>query len=322
MTRLTMTHVKKEFVAGKGRVQALQDMTLTLESGKILGLLGPNGSGKTTTVRIACGLLTADSGEVTVLGKDIRKSRSDIVMETGVLLEPGRGIYKNMTALENIVYWGILKGMLNRRKLLERALELLEFFDIEKKKDALSSTLSTGMVQKLNLCMTLVTDPKLILLDEPNVGMDLESSIGLVGKLRHLTETRGCSILVTSHQMDFMEDLCDEVAFISAGKVVQKGTVTEVRWLLRQKHYRLVFEKQGEMRTEHFAGLKTLAFRDNLPDNMVELILDSSTVDSETLMRFALEHSLGVVALELVQPSLKECYQMMFAEGGELSGPS
>ena len=160
-----------------------------------------------------------------------------------------------------------------------------------------------------------MTGPKLILLDEPNVGMDVDSSIDLAQKLRSLAQEQGCSVLVTSHQMDFMEDLCDEVAFISDGKMILRGSIDEVRWLFRRKYYKLVFKHEDPLSIDlsGIAGVKS--FRHDLPDDMAELIVDSTAANAETLMKFALDASLEVVALELVQPTLKECYQMLFAEG-------
>ncbi len=315
MNVLAMSNVSKTFKTGKTEVSALSNLTLNIDEGRILGLLGPNGSGKTTTVKIACGLLMPDSGQVLVLNKDIREHRSYILSNIGVLLEPGKGIYKNITVLENIMYWGLVKGVPDRRILEQRANELTEFFGIESKRTSLAATLSTGMVQKLNLCCTLVTGPKLILLDEPNVGMDVDSSIDLAQKLRSLAQEQGCSVLVTSHQMDFMEDLCDEVAFISDGKMILRGSIDEVRWLFRRKYYKLVFKHEDPLSIDlsGIAGVKS--FRHDLPDDMAELIVDSTAANAETLMKFALDASLEVVALELVQPTLKECYQMLFAEG-------
>lgn len=226
-----------------------------------------------------------------------------------------------MTVLENIIYWGIVKGVQNRRELEERAKGLIDFFDLQSKTNILASTLSTGMTQKLNLCCTLVTEPKLLLLDEPNVGMDIESSIDLVKQLRWLAREKGCAILVTSHQMDFMEDLCDEVAFISSGKMILRGTINEVRWLFRKKYCRLVFKCKGpgtiDTSTWELSGISS--FRDDLPNNMAELTVDSTSTTVETLMKFAVDRSLEVVSLELVQPTLKECYQRLLANRGETS---
>ena len=127
MNVLAMSNVSKTFKTGKTEVSALSNLTLNIDEGRILGLLGPNGSGKTTTVKIACGLLMPDSGQVLVLNKDIREHRSYILSNIGVLLEPGKGIYKNITVLENIMYWGLVKGVPDRRILEQRANEPLSF---------------------------------------------------------------------------------------------------------------------------------------------------------------------------------------------------
>lgn len=319
MSVLAMSHVSKRFRTRDAEVAALDDLSLDIGQGQVLGLLGPNGAGKTTTVRIACGLLIPDSGQVLVLGKELAKHRSHILGDVGVMLEPGKGIYKNMTVFENILYWGLVKGLQDRRELKQRANALIQFFDLEAKKDSLASTLSTGMTQKLNLCCTLVTRPKLLLLDEPNAGMDLESSSDLVKRLKQLAKDEQCAVLVTSHQMDFMEDLCDEVAFISSGRIILRGTINEVRWLFRQKYYKLVFRRKDGSSSIDLSQCPlpgVVSIRDDLPDGMVELIVDSTSTEVQTILRFALEESLDVVTLELVRPSLKECYQMLFSRGG------
>lgn len=319
MTVLAISRVSKRFRTRDAEVVALDDLSLEIKQGQVLGLLGPNGSGKTTTVKVACGLLTPDSGQVFVLSRDLAKHRSQILGDIGVLLEPGKGIYKNMTVFENIVYWGLVKGVQDRRELERRANALIQFFDLEAKKDSLASMLSTGMIQKLNLCCALVTNPKLLLLDEPNVGMDVESSSDLVRQLKWLAQDQRCAVLVTSHQMDFMEDLCDEVAFISSGRMILRGTIDEVRWLFRQKYYKLVLRCEDRSSSIDLSQCPlpgVISFRDGLPGDMVELTVDSTSTKVEIILRFALEQSLDVVKLELVQPSLKECYQMLFSRGG------
>ena len=126
-------------------------------------------------------------------------------------------------------------------------------------------------------------------------------------------------MLVTPHQMDFMEDRCDEVAFISSGRIILRGTINEVRWLFRQKYYKLVFRRKDGSSSIDLSQCPlpgVVSIRDDLPDGMVELIVDSTSTEVQTILRFALEESLDVVTLELVRPSLKECYQMLFSRGG------
>lgn len=316
MNALELHNVSKTFRAGKNEVVALDGLNLDMQQGKILALLGPNGSGKTTTVRVSCGLLAPDSGQVKVLGKDITKYKSQVLKDIGVLLEPGKGIFQNRTVMENIEYWGLLKGIQDRGQLESKGNELTEFFDLEDKRSTLANALSTGMRQKLSLCCTLVTDPKIILLDEPNVGMDVEASLDLVNRLRWLAREKGCAILVTSHQMDFMEDLCDEAAFISNGRVILRGSIEEVRWMFQRQNYKFTFRRPESDDFDPYARLSGIqSFKTDLPNNMAELIVDSNSTSMNELMKFALDESLEVVALEVVRPSLKECYQMLFAEG-------
>lgn len=319
MLALVMDNVSKRFESPGRTVVAVDRLSLDIERGKILGLLGPNGSGKTTATKMACRLLIPDSGNILVLGQQLAKYHSQLLGRLGVLLEPGKGLYKNKTALENLRYWAIVKGLHNRREIDRRAGELLAFFELEDKKVSLVSTLSAGMGQKLSLCCALITRPELLLLDEPNVAMDVESSSALVGKLRQLAREQGCAILVTSHQMDFMEELCDDVAFISAGRLLHRGPREHVRWLFRQKHYKLVLKPLApghggiDASEVNFPGV--LSVRNDLPEGMVELNIDSASTRPETLVMLAVERSLEVVRLELVQPSLKECYQRIFAGG-------
>ncbi|MBI5095771.1 MAG: ABC transporter ATP-binding protein, partial [Candidatus Hydrogenedentes bacterium] len=203
----------------KKTVRAVQDVLFGIKRGEVFGLLGPNGAGKTTLVKMVSGLVKPNSGIVYVGGLDVEKKRLDVLRMVGVVLEGTRTSIWPLTPLENLAYFGNLKDV--RGKVLKsRSRELLEFIGLKDKMNVPVRNLSRGQKQKLAICIALIADPEVILLDEPTTGLDVQSGRSIKDKIIEMTRSRGKCVLVTTHDMNVAQEVCDRVGIINKGTLV------------------------------------------------------------------------------------------------------
>jgi sodium transport system ATP-binding protein len=217
----------KRFVQGRGRrareVLAVDGVQLRAADGRITGLLGPNGAGKTTTLRIVAGLLAPDAGQVRVDGLDVAREPQAALARLGVLSD-ARGLYPRLTARENIVYYGRLQGM-TAAAANARAEALATLLDLRPLLDRRTAGFSQGERMKTALARALVHDPPNIVLDEPTNGLDVLATRALREALRRLRDEAGKCIVFSTHIMQEVERLCDEVVVVSHGRTVATGSV-------------------------------------------------------------------------------------------------
>ena len=213
-----------------GKVKAVQNVSFLAPDGQITGLLGPNGAGKSTTLRMLYTLLKPDSGTAQIDGIDVRMSPLEVQKRIGVLAD-ARGLYLRLTSRENIRYYGRLHGL--EGEALERQIDsLLHLLDMQSIADRKTAGFSTGEKLKVAIARTLVHNPKNVLLDEPTNGLDVMSTRAMRQFILRLREEGKC-VLFTSHIMQEVAALCDQIVIISQGVVSATGTPDELR---RQTH--------------------------------------------------------------------------------------
>lgn len=205
-----------------GERTVVDQLDLQVRRGEIFGFLGPNGSGKTTTIRMLCGLLTADAGEGTCLGYDIRTQSGAIKREVGYMTQRF-SYYEDLSIRENLEFIARIYGMENRKAVVEQALEELGLSGRAKQ---LAGTLSGGWKQRLALAASLLHQPKLLLLDEPTAGVDPKARRDFWEEIHHLS-ARGITVLVSTHYMDEAER-CHRLAYIAYGKLLADGSPSEL----------------------------------------------------------------------------------------------
>jgi sodium transport system ATP-binding protein len=225
---IVVRDLHKRFAAPRGPDRlALQGMGWTAADARITGLLGANGAGKTTTLRIVAGLLKADRGSVEVDGRDVSSARSAALARLGVLSD-ARGLYPRLTARENIEYYAQLQG-LSRAQARARTNHLAPLLDLEALLERRTDGFSQGERMKTALARALVHDPPNIVLDEPTNGLDVLATRALREVLRRLRDDEGKCIVFSTHIMQEVERLCDEVVVVSEGRPVAHGSVADLQ---------------------------------------------------------------------------------------------
>ena len=203
-----------------GSLIAVENLSLDVHEGEVFGLLGPNGAGKTTSINMLCGLLKPDSGEVLVHGKTITDGDAEVRSRVGVCPQ-NIILWNNLTCLEQMQYVGELYG-LNGKTARQRSIQLLKDLDLEEKKDKRARTLSGGMQRRLNLALALVHDPEILVLDEPEAGLDPQSRVLTREYIKGLAHHK--TIILTTHNMDEADRMADRVAIMDHGRLLMVDT--------------------------------------------------------------------------------------------------
>jgi ABC-2 type transport system ATP-binding protein len=205
-----------------GGKRVVKDLSIRVAPGRITGFLGPNGSGKTTTLRMLCGLLTPDSGHGTCLGLDILAKAREIKRRTGYMTQKF-SLYDDLTIEENLQFTARIYGLDDRGRRVQRALEQL---GLENRRHQGAGTLSGGWKQRLALAACVLHDPQLLLLDEPTAGVDPKARRAFWDEI-HALAARGLTVMVSTHYMDEAER-CHDIAYIAYGELIARGTAEEV----------------------------------------------------------------------------------------------
>lgn len=232
MELLKVEHVSKQYTGHK----ALDDVSLTVNKGRIYGLLGPNGAGKTTLIRIINHITAPDSGTVTFDGHQLCQ---DDVMQIGYLPEE-RGLYKKMKVGEQALFFARLKG-LSRRDANVRLREWFDRLEIMSWWDKKVEELSKGMAQKVQFIITVLHNPKLLIFDEPFSGFDPINANLLKNEILRLKEN-GATVIFSTHNMSSVESLCDDITLINSSKNILTGSVADIRTRLGLNRYKITFE--------------------------------------------------------------------------------
>jgi ABC-2 type transport system ATP-binding protein len=209
-----------------GSVVAVNDLDLEIETGEVFGFLGPNGAGKTTTIRMMVGILMPTSGTVVLGGYDIRETPEAAKALTGYVPDQP-ALYDKLTGVEFLRFMGGLYGV-EREELETRGADLLEEFGLLERAHELIETYSHGMKQRLTVAAALIHRPKILILDEPMVGMDPQGALALRRLLTGLAAS-GVTIFLSTHSLGVAEELCDRIAILDAGRLVAIGSLHELR---------------------------------------------------------------------------------------------
>ncbi|MCU0543141.1 MAG: ABC transporter ATP-binding protein [Oscillatoriaceae cyanobacterium Prado104] len=209
-----------------GNRPVLKDLTLHIQAGEIYGLLGPNGAGKTTTINILCNLLKADSGKISIDGELVSEATKLLI---GVAPQENL-LYKSLSCEENLNFFARIYGLERKRRRFQ-VRHCLRAVNLTDRADSPVETLSGGMQRRLNIAAALVHQPKLVILDEPTTGLDIEARYEIWDLIQRL-QSEGITILLTTHLLDEAERLCQKIGILKNGSIAAEGSLEELRKLI------------------------------------------------------------------------------------------
>jgi ABC-2 type transport system ATP-binding protein len=302
---IELTGLTKRYRHGKGWLTAVDNVTLSVPRGQVIGLLGPNGAGKTTTIKMACGLIVPTAGTIRLGGYDVSRRRADAVRQIGAVLEGSRNVYWPLTAWQNLMYFGRLKG-LRGTELRPRARRLLTDLGLWDRRDQAVGSYSRGMQQKVAIAAALITDPPVILLDEPTLGLDVEAARTVRDWIARLAAEEGKTIVLTTHQLPIVQELADRIAVIRDGSVIADLTTRELLARFAEDRFEV---RAGGLLNAGFAGKMPAGARVDAGSGTTRVVLRDA--DQGRLHEFLHElRTAGIPLLSVTraQPDLEEIF--------------
>jgi len=292
-------------------VTALDHVNIKINAGKIYGLLGPNGAGKTTLIHTLAGVLLPTSGTAEVFGHDVvhegRQVRS--ISNHGA----GQGsLFWNLSPKENLLYYAKLYGLPND-EAVEKISTLLEFFGLKERTNIKAAYLSSGLKQRVKLIKTLLNDPKLLLLDEPTLGLDVDIARKIRAYIQELSSEKEMTVLLTSHNMYEADELCDEIALIDNGRIVSIGTPDELKKQISEfESLELSFSKYDG---DPSSFLGDLALRSTFRDGALVLHVDNIDSSIDAILRRLIDHKYVISSIKTRRTTLEDVFLSLTGRG-------
>ena len=296
-----------------GSVKAVDDLNLNIQKGEIFGLLGPNGAGKTTTILMMLGLTEPTAGTAHVCGYNATTSPIPVKRRVGYMPD-SLGFYDNMTALENLMYIGELNGI-SQAEIKERALSVMRMVGLENEIDKKTSAYSRGMKQRLGLADVLIKQPEVVILDEPTLGIDPSGVKEFLALIRQLSRQQDLTVLLSSHHLHHVQQVCDRVGIFVKGKLLVEGNMdTLSRNLFEGKSFEvlvtlrnnLTLPWQHESEFLQLNGIKQVAVNDR------EITVTCGHDNTPEIVRFFVLKGYEVMGVQRKEHGLDDIYQKYF----------
>lgn len=284
---------------------AVDNINFSIEDGEIYGLLGPNGAGKSTVINMICGLISSDMGEIKILESDIKKNMNFTKKNIG-LVPQSVAVYWELTALENVKFFGSLYG-LKGKELEEKSLEALEFVGLIDRIKEPCRSFSGGMSRRLNIACAIVHKPKVIIMDEPTVGIDPQSRNHILNSVKKLNKM-GSTIIYTSHYMEEVEEICSKVGIMDHGKLIAEGTKEELKALITDYNYIKVnadnMENLAIEKFENINGINNI----NIKENTIIFEINKDMINMDKIMRVFVDNNISIKKINTVMPNLEDVF--------------
>jgi len=296
-----------------GSVKAVDDLNLNIHKGEIFGLLGPNGAGKTTTILMMLGLTEPTAGTAHVCGYNATTSPIPVKRKVGYMPD-SLGFYDNMTALENLMYVGELNGI-PQAEIKERALSVMRMVGLENEIGKKTSAYSRGMKQRLGLADVLIKQPDVVILDEPTLGIDPSGVKEFLTLIRQLSREQGLTVLLSSHHLHHVQQVCDRVGIFVKGKLLVEGNMdTLSKNLFEGKSFEVLVTLRNNLTLpwEHESEFLQLDGVKQLGVNDREITVTCSHDNTPEIVRFFVLKGYEVMGVQRKEHGLDDIYQKYF----------
>ncbi|MCM3439451.1 ATP-binding cassette domain-containing protein [Metabacillus halosaccharovorans] len=299
---LETINLKKSF---KGKA-AVQEVNLYLDQGESVGLLGPNGAGKSTTISMISSLIKPTSGEIKLNGVNIVDKPGEIRNILGVVPQE-IALYQELSAYENLKFFGSIYKI-KGKELEKRIQNALDIVGLQERQKDLVKTFSGGMKRRVNIAAALLHQPKILILDEPTVGIDPQSRNHILEMVRHLNEKDGTTVLYTSHYMEEVEQLCDRLYIMDHGEIIASGTKAELLSILSTEDtIKVELSKMEEAFIEHVKSIEGVRKVEATHSQMKVIVRKGSHLISE-LVHLANQYHIQIVNFHTETPSLEDVF--------------
>ncbi|HPC38099.1 MAG TPA: ATP-binding cassette domain-containing protein [Exilispira sp.] len=310
MKNIEIEKLSKSFKSKKEYIKAVVEVSFSIEEGTIFSLLGPNGAGKTTTIKILATLFLPDGGYAKICGYDVVKDDLKVRQNLGTVLPGERTLFWKLSVKENLSYFADLYGL--KPSYSKKRIEyLLKRFEIEDRKNTFVEKLSTGLRQRVVLCRALLSDPKVLLLDEPTLGLDPEAARNLRNLILEIKK-EGKTILLTTHYMYEADELSDFVAIINKGKIVGLDTPENLKKNLDiERNITISSKKVPEIFIEEIKNcFLTEVYKEITEENLIKLSLSLKKKDDAVsrIIQIASKYNIVLENIILSEPTLEDVF--------------
>lgn len=301
MDMLEVKQLTKKF----GNFIAVDNLSFTVRQGEIFGLLGPNGAGKSTIIHMLASLLSMTEGQIKLLGKDITEHRRFAQANIGIVPQDV-AIYEEMSTYENVAFFAGLYG-LRGAHLKNSVEEALAFVGLDDQQKKLPKHFSGGMKRRLNIACTIAHKPKLIIMDEPTVGIDPHSRNYILNSVKQLNEM-GSTVIYTSHYMEEVESICSQIAIIDHGKIIAEGTKEQLQSMItNHNHIEIHVRSTVGVETnslERINGVQTI----ELKEQSIGIYNDVEVNNLNHIVRHLIEHDVEILSVDHLRPNLETVF--------------
>jgi ABC-2 type transport system ATP-binding protein len=305
-TAIELSGLTKRYRRGADWFTAVDHVTLAVPRGQVIGLLGPNGAGKTTTIKIAAGLIVPTAGTVRLGGYDIARQRAAAVRQIGAVLEGSRNVYWPLSAWQNLVYFGRLKG-LRTAQIRPRAQRLLTELGLWERRNETVGSYSRGMQQKVAIAAALITDPPVILLDEPTIGLDVEAARTVKDWIKHLADDEGKTVVLTTHELGNAQELASRIAVIRGGRVIADLPTGELLARYAEDRFQITVAGSLNGLSAHLPeGVRVAAGADAGGTRI--MLPDASQEGLQRLLGQLREQGIPLMSVSQARPDLEEIF--------------
>ncbi|EQB87349.1 ABC-2 type transport system ATP-binding protein [Clostridium punense] len=285
---------------------AVDNISLSIEDGDIFGLLGPNGAGKSTLISMITGLLKPDSGDILVDGYSIIKNPLEVKKQLG-LVPQEIALMETVSAYDNLEFWGSLYG-LKGKLLKERINEALEVAGLIDRKNEKIKKFSGGMKRRLNVAAAILHHPRILIMDEPTVGIDPQSRNHIFEFTKEINKNRNTTVIYTSHYMEEVDELCNGLFIMDVGKEVAYGTKKSVKAMVSDKSRLLIkpdsYTAETLIRVKSLEGVRDLTEE----DGMLKLVVKEESFNLNTLINSLYEEKIKIKGITFEEPTLEEVF--------------